>query len=292
MTGDRLPFTKMHGLGNDFVVIDATRHSVALTPTLVRHLADRRFGIGCDQVLLVEPARDADTDFHYRIFNADGGEVEQCGNGARCFARFVLDKGLTGRREIPVGTAAGPIRLYIEDNGDVRVDMGVPRLLPADIPFTADSTEPLYPLAVDGKTLMIGAVSMGNPHAVLRVDDVASAPVETLGPLIERHPRFPQRVNAGFMAVRSRNHIDLRVFERGAGETLACGTGACAAVVCGRLNGWLDEQVTVSLPGGDLVVSWRQNGHPVWMTGPAVTVFEGTIDMHQIAPAGWKSGQT
>ena len=291
MTLDRLTFTKMHGLGNDFVVIDATRRPVALTPAQVRRLADRRFGIGCDQVLLVEPPRDPGTEFHYRIFNADGGEVEQCGNGARCFARFVREKGLTDLREIPVGTAAGPIRLYIEDNGDVRVNMGVPRLLPADIPFTAETTATLYPLEVDGQSLMVGAVSMGNPHAVLRVDDVAGAPVETLGPLIERHPRFPQRVNAGFMAVRARDHIDLRVFERGAGETLACGTGACAAVVCGRLNGWLDEQVTVSLPGGDLVVSWRENGHPVWMTGPAVTVFEGTVDTRLIAPAGENSVQ-
>jgi diaminopimelate epimerase len=280
-----LNFSKMHGLGNDFVVFDGVNQSVALTATQVRAIADRRFGVGCDQVLLVEPPRSADTEFHYRIFNADGGEVEQCGNGARCFARFVHDKGLTDSREIVVGTAAGRIHLYLEDNAMVRVDMGQPELSPPRIPFDADSQAAVYDLDVDGETLEIGAVSMGNPHAVLLVDDVATAAVAHLGPLIESHRCFPQRVNAGFMAVRSPSEIDLRVYERGAGETLACGTGACAAVVSGRVRGLLDERVHVHLPGGELVISWRGIGSPVWMSGPAVEVFQGTLDPDDLAPA-------
>jgi diaminopimelate epimerase len=274
-----LNFTKMHGLGNDFVVIDAIHQTVAMTAELARQLADRRFGIGCDQLLLVEPPRLPGTDFHYRIFNADGSEVEQCGNGARCFARFVRDQGLTDKDEIPVGTAKGPITLHIEADGQVRVNMGPPCLAPADIPFSADHQAASYTLQVDDQAFTIGAVSMGNPHAVLLVDDVASAPVEALGPLIEHHPRFPQRVNVGFMAVRDRGHIDLRVYERGAGETLACGTGACEAVVAGRLQGLLDERVAVHLPGGTLVISWREDNHPVWMTGPATRVFDGRIGL-------------
>ncbi len=282
-----LTFTKMHGLGNDFIVLDATRRPLALTDAQIRGLADRRFGVGCDQLLLIENARSPDTDFHYRIFNADGGEVEQCGNGARCFARYVHDKGLSDQREIAVGTAGGRIVLYVEDADRVRIDMGLPRLRPAEIPFTADAEAISYTLRVDETSVEIGAVSMGNPHAVLLVEDVATAPVERLGPMIERHPRFPQRANVGFMAIVARNAIDLRVFERGAGETLACGTGACAAVVYGRLRGLLDEQVEVRLPGGRLVVSWRGQAHPVWMTGPASTVFEGRIDLDQlIAPPG------
>ena len=272
-----LRFTKMHGLGNDFVVVDAIRQAVSLSPEQVRCLADRRFGVGCDQVLLVEPARLSGTAFHYRIFNADGSEVEQCGNGARCFARFVRDQGFTRDDVIKVGTARGPITLYVEPDGLVRVDMGAPRLDPADLPFDAPARAPTYPIEVGGEVVEIGAVSMGNPHAVLLVEDVASAPVERLGPLLEAHPRFPRRVNVGFMAAKGRDRIDLRVYERGSGETLACGTGACAAVVSGRLRGLLDERVTVRLPGGELRVSWRGGDAPVWMTGPAVTVFEGTI---------------
>jgi diaminopimelate epimerase len=278
----QIPFTKMHGLGNDFVVIDATREPLTLDAAELRAIADRRFGIGCDQILFVEPPRNPTNLFHYRIFNADGGEVEQCGNGARCFARFVHDKGLTERREIPVGTAAGDIVLYLEDNGEVRVNMGVPVLSPRSIPFDADHEVVTYPLQLDGETVEIAAVSMGNPHAVLLVDDVAEAPVERLGPLIERHPRFPRRVNVGFMAIRGRDAIDLRVFERGAGETLACGTGACAAVVAGRLQGLLDEQVRVRLSGGALMVSWHGKGEPVWMTGPAVAVFDGVFERERI----------
>jgi diaminopimelate epimerase len=273
-----LRFTKMQGLGNDFVVIDAIRQAVRLDPGQVRRLADRRFGIGCDQVLLVEPPRLPGTDFHYRIFNADGSEVEQCGNGARCFARFVRQQGLTDKTEIAVGTAAGPIRLLVEPDGQVRVDMGPPVLEPARIPFLADRQALTYPLEVGGEVLEIGAVSMGNPHAVLLVDDLDAAPVGRLGPLIERHPRFPQRVNAGFMQVLAPDRIRLRVHERGAGETLACGTGACAAVVSGHLRGLLDRRVRVTLPGGDLVIEWPGVPHPVLMTGPAERVFEGEIE--------------
>lgn len=272
-------FTKMHGLGNDFVVFDATRQPVVLSSTQIRFLADRRFGVGCDQVLLVEPPRDPDTDFYYRIYNADGSEVEQCGNGARCFARFVRSHGLTDKRVIPVGTARGAIELRVLEDEQVCVDMGPPRLNPSDLPFDAPQRATTYPLVADGRTLEISAISMGNPHAVLLVDSVDQAPVAELGPLIESHPAFPQRVNVGFMAIRSRSEIDLRVFERGTGETLACGTGACAAVVAGRLRGLLDEQVRVHLPGGDLMISWSGEGHPVGMTGPATEVFEGSITL-------------
>ena len=272
-------FTKMHGLGNDFVVFDATRQPVRLDAGQIRFLANRRFGVGCDQILLVEPARSPDTDFYYRIFNADGSEVEQCGNGARCFAHYVRSHGLTDKREIPVGTARGRILLTVLEDEQVRVNMGPPSLEPADLPFQAGERKPVYPLEVDGQTYEISAVSMGNPHAVLLVEDVHQAPVGELGPRIETHPAFPQRVNVGFMAVRARDEIDLRVHERGAGETLACGTGACAAVVAGRLRGLLDEEVRVHLPGGDLVVSWKGIGEPVWMTGPATEVFEGSIHL-------------
>ena len=271
-------FTKMHGLGNDFVVFDAVNQNVALDETQLRVIADRRFGVGCDQILLVEPPRHRETEFFYRIFNADGSEVEQCGNGARCFARFVHDKGLTQSSEIAVGTAGGNIRLYLEDDGQVRVNMGRPHLRPQEIPFQATDQATTYALAVGSESFEIGAVSMGNPHAVLLVEDTATAEVERLGPLIERHARFPRRTNVGFMAVRTPNHIDLRVFERGAGETLACGTGACAAVVYGQLRGLLGERVQVHLPGGALVVSWAGNEQPVWMVGPATKVFDGRID--------------
>ncbi|HDP88891.1 MAG TPA: diaminopimelate epimerase [Thioalkalivibrio sp.] len=275
----KLQFTKMHGLGNDFVVIDAISQAVDLTPERVRFLANRRLGVGCDQVLLVERSPVADADFRYRIFNADGNEVEQCGNGARCFARFVRDRGLTDKTEIPVLTSGGRILLKVQPDGQVTVDMGPPRLNPADIPFEAGVVNTAYLLDVDGETVEIGAVSMGNPHAVLRVDNVQTAPVARLGPAIEAHPRFPNHVNVGFMQVVDRNHIRLRVYERGAGETLACGTGACAAVVAGRIQGLLDELVAVDLPGGRLMISWPGDDSPVLMTGPAERVFEGTIDL-------------
>jgi len=272
-----LRFTKMHGLGNDFVVIDAIHQRFEPSPAQCRFIADRHFGVGCDQILLVETARDPGADFHYRIFNSDGSEVEQCGNGARCFARFVLDRGLTDKQVIDVGTHAGGIRLYVEEDGQVRVNMGRPRCEPAEIPFQAEREQPLYPLDIDGGELPVGVLSMGNPHAVLRVESVATAPVARLGPLIEAHPRFPNRVNAGFMEVVDRGHIRLRVYERGSGETLACGSGACAAAVAGRRQGLLDRRVRVQLPGGDLVIEWAGNGEPVWMTGPVSTVFEGEI---------------
>ncbi len=274
-----LRFSKMHGLGNDFVVIDAVNQSVHLDTHQIRHLANRRFGVGCDQVLLVERSDREDAAFRYRIFNADGSEVEQCGNGARCFARFVRDKGLTRADRIPVHTRSGLIELVVRDDGQVTVDMGAPVLEPADIPFEALVRAPRYALSVEGETLEIGAVSMGNPHAVLEVPHVDSVAVERLGPLIESHPRFPRRVNAGFMEIVDRGHIRLRVYERGAGETLACGSGACAAVVAGRLWGELDETVEVALRGGNLVVSWPGENQPVLMTGPATFVFEGTITL-------------
>ncbi len=274
-----IKFSKMHGIGNDFVVIDAINQSVTLTPSQIRHLADRRHGIGCDQLLLVEKSDRPDSQFRYRIFNANGGEVEQCGNGARCFARFVRAKGLTGADRIRVHTSAGLMELIVHDDEQVTVDMGVPRLEPADIPFEANEWAPLYALSVDGDAYQIGAVSMGNPHAILQVPHVDSAPVARLGPAIESHPRFPRHVNVGFMEVVARNRIRLRVFERGAGETLACGSGACAAVVAGRVQGLLDDTVTTELRGGDLVVSWAGDDQPVLMTGPATFVFEGTIQL-------------
>lgn len=274
-----LRFTKMHGLGNDFVVLDAVSRQVPLTPELCRRLADRRFGIGCDQVLMVERPRSPATDFYYRIFNADGSEVEQCGNGARCFARFVTDRGLTRKREISVGTAAGDIGLYLEDDGLVRVNMGAPEFEPERIPFVAAVAAERYALEVKGRTLEIGAVAMGNPHAVLLVEDLAAAPVRELGPLVESHPRFPQRANAGFMQILDSGTIRLRVYERGVGETPACGTGACAAVAVGRRWGLLGERVRVKLPGGELVVEWPDRSGAIRMTGPAVSVFEGEIQL-------------
>lgn len=274
-----LRFTKMHGLGNDFVVVDAIAQTFEPTPEQIRFLADRRFGVGCDQVLLVERARTDGADFGYRIFNADGGEVEQCGNGARCFARYVRDHGLTDKDRIVVDTRAARLTLQIEADGQVSVDMGVPELEPARIPFEADARAANYVIQVDGNDYAIGAVSMGNPHAVLMVDDVERAPVESLGPQLESHRRFPRRVNVGFMQVVDRGHVRLRVFERGAGETLACGSGACAAVVAGRLQERLDPQVAVDLRGGRLVISWPGAGEPVTMTGPATTVFEGQIEL-------------
>ena len=274
-----IEFSKMHGLGNDFVVIDGINQSIELSEEQVRFIANRRFGVGCDQLLLVEKPQMAGAEFRYRIFNADGGEVEQCGNGARCFARFVTEKGLTGLREIPVQTAAGLIVLKLEENGDVTVNMGVPVFEPRALPFEAESRAPSYALQTSQGELQIAAVSMGNPHAVLEVDNVETAPVAQLGAEIEQHPRFPQRVNVGFMQIESPQWIRLRVYERGAAETLACGTGACAAVAAGRMQGKLAEMVKVSLPGGELVIRWQGNNEPLYMTGPATRVFEGSISL-------------
>lgn len=275
----KLAFTKMQGLGNDFVVINATERPCNLNHAQYRQIAERRFGVGCDQILLVEPSKLPNTDFHYRIFNADGSEVEACGNGARCFARFVREKGLCDKPVIHVGTAAGSIVLKHLADGLVEVNMGVPVLEPEKVPFVAAERALTYPLEVDGVTHEISVVSMGNPHAVLRVPSVDETPVEILGPLIERHQRFPQRVNAGFMQIEAPDRIRLRVYERGTGETLACGTGACAAVVAGRLLGQLDPVVNVSLPGGDLVIEWQSEAHAVLMRGSANTVYEGIIEL-------------
>ncbi len=273
-----LKFTKMHGAGNDFVMLDGIRQKIELSPEQLRLLADRHFGVGCDQVLLVEKAQRADADFRYRIFNADGGEVEQCGNGARCFVRFVHDRELTQKREIMVETKCGLIRPRLEDDGRVTVDMGAPLFEAGLIPFDGKGAVS-EPLEVDGATLEISALSMGNPHAVQVVADIESAPVGRLGPLIERHPRFPNRVNAGFMQVMDRDHIRLRVHERGSGETLSCGTGACAAVVAGIRRGLLDSPVSVATRGGQLTIAWEGEGAPVLMTGPAISVFEGEISL-------------
>ena len=269
-----LRFTKMQGLGNDFVVLDGVRQRIDLDAATVRAMADRRFGIGCDQVLVVEPAQ-GDADFRYRIFNADGGEVEQCGNGARCFVVFVRDHGLTEKREIRVETAGGLIIPRLDPDGQVTVDMGVPGFRPEDVPFDGGTGAVEETLAVDGVPVRVSVLSMGNPHAVQVVPDVDAAPVTTQGPAIERHPRFPNRVNAGYMAIVDRVTIRLRVWERGAGETLACGTGACAAVVAGIRRGLLDSPVRVKTRGGELRIAWQGAGSPVMMTGPAETVYEG-----------------
>ena len=275
----KIRFTKMHGLGNDFVVLDAVSQAIDLTPAQARFLADRHFGVGCDQILVVEKAMRPDADFRYRIFNADGGEVEQCGNGARCFVRFVHEKGLTRKTAIRVETRCGLIEPRLEDDGLVTVDMGVPRFEPSHVPFVAESDALVQPLRVGQDTLEITALSMGNPHAVQAVANVDTAPVAEQGPLIENHPRFPQRVNAGFMQAVDRHAIRLRVYERGAGETLACGTGACAAVVAGIARGLLDSPVKVATRGGELAIAWDGPGQPVRMTGPAVSVFDSEIDI-------------
>jgi diaminopimelate epimerase len=275
----RIKFTKMQGLGNDFVVLDAINQRFVPDAAQARFLANRHFGVGCDQVLVVEKPSQAGVDFRYRIFNADGGEVEQCGNGARCFVRFAHEMGLTDKREIRVETKSGIIAPRLEDDGQVTVDMGVPRFRPAEIPFDSDNDAVVQPLAVADRSFDITVVSMGNPHAVQVVADVARAPVDIYGPLIETHFRFPKRVNAGFMQVLDRHAIKLRVHERGTGETLACGTGACAAAVAGIRRGLLDSPVRVTTRGGDLLIAWAGNGAPVMMTGPAVTVFAGEIDI-------------
>ena len=273
-----IKFTKMHGAGNDFVVLDGVRVAIALSPEQLRLLADRHFGVGCDQILLVEKAQTAEADFRYRIFNADGGEVEQCGNGARCFMRFVHDQKLTIKREIRVETLGGLISPRLEQDGRITVNMGAPIFEPSRIPYTGSGAVS-EPLEVAGETVEISALSMGNPHAVQVVEDVERAPVEKWGPLIENHPRFPKRVNAGFMQIMDRHSIRLRVYERGAGETLSCGTGACAAVVAGMRRGLLDRPVNVATRGGALTIHWEGEGQPVMMTGPAMTVFTGEINL-------------
>ena len=272
-----MKFTKMHGLGNDFVVIDAVTQNVRVTASMARRLSDRKTGIGCDQVLIVEPPSEPDIDFNYRIFNCDGAEVEQCGNGARCLARFVQDRRLTGKNPIRVKTSNRVIELKMENKTQVAVDMGIPELEPANIPFEAADKATLYEIDVDGQTQQIAAVSMGNPHAVLKVDDVASAPVAELGAKLESHPRFPNRVNVGFMQILSRSEIKLRVYERGVGETEACGSGACAAAVAALEQGLVDSPVTMQLTRGNLKIDWQGAGHALIMTGPAATVFHGRI---------------
>ena len=275
----RIPFTKMQGLGNDFIVFDATQQSLNLTKQQRVALADRHFGIGCDQLLFVEASDKPDVDFGYRIFNADGGEVEQCGNGARCFARFVSNKKLSNKRKLVVETASGIIQLYLEEQQKVRVNMGKPEFMPAKIPFDFHQLQTRYDLTVAKKTYEVGVVSMGNPHVVLLVDDVDTAPVKSLGQLIEKHPAFPLRTNVGFLQIVNQQQLKLRVFERGTGETLACGTGACAAMVIAKHWGLIESHVKVQLRGGVLDIQWAGAGHNVWMTGDAVSVFEGIIEL-------------
>ncbi|MEL0624632.1 diaminopimelate epimerase [Marinomonas arenicola] len=272
-----LKFTKMHGLGNDFIVVDAVSRKVFFNQKQIQRLSDRNFGIGFDQLLMVEPPTNPDMDFRYRIYNADGSEVEHCGNGARCFAKFVLDRELTNKHIINVETKGGPIQLRVVDGGLVTVDMGMPSFEPKTLPFIAESSESLYALDAGGQDYEITPVSVGNPHAVLRVDALRDEEVSTVGALIECHERFPQKVNVGFMQVLNEEEINLRVYERGAGETQACGTGACAAVVAGIKQGWLGSKVTAHLRGGDLHIEWQGEGHPILMTGPAEKVFEGQI---------------
>ena len=278
----RLEFTKMHGLGNDFLMLDLVSQRVRLDEDLIRRLSDRHFGVGFDQLLVVEPPHHPDVDFRYRIFNADGSEVSQCGNGARCFARFVRDRRLTRKDTLRVETASGIITLQIDGQGWVTVNMGPPRLEPSQVPFVADAAALDYRIEVDGELYQIAAVSMGNPHAVLRVEDVDTAPVATLGPRLESHSRFPERVNVGFMQVLNRQEIRLRVFERGAGETLACGTGACAAAVAAMRWGLVDRNITVHLPGGALRIRWDNDSASVMMTGPTARVFEGVLRVNDV----------
>ena len=274
-----IKFTKMQGIGNDFVVIDGFNQAIKLSADQIRHLADRHFGVGCDQLLLVEQASHPNADFRYRIFNADGHEVEQCGNGARCFVKFVHQHKLTDKTQICVETASGLIYPKLEDNGLVTVNMGAPRFEPAQIPFIADQSALTYQLDLGNSAVEISTVSMGNPHAVQIVQDVDSAPVEAQGALIESHAKFPQRINAGFMQIINSHEIRLRVFERGAGETLACGTGACAATVAGIRLGKLQSPVKVIMRGGELNISWDGDQSAVMMTGPAISVFEGEISI-------------
>lgn len=274
-----LSFSKMHGLGNDFVVIDAINQTLSLDSEAVKRLADRHRGIGCDQILIVEAARSPGTDFFYRIFNADGGEVAQCGNGARCFALYVRNKGLTNQDTIKVETISGFMTLQIEADNQITVNMGIPRFEPVDVPLRRDSRADNYQIEIDGQTITFGAVSLGNPHAVIRVDDICTAAVASLGPLLESHDDFPERANIGFVQVSDPSQLILRVYERGSGETEACGSGACAAMIIARQQGWVDDSVTVKLRGGMLRISWKGEGEPVWMTGPATHVFDGEIKL-------------
>lgn len=275
----KLPFTKMHGAGNDFVVIDATRQPFHPVPGLLAHLGDRHFGVGCDQILVVEPASSPDVDFNYRIYNSDGSETGQCLNGSRCFARYVRERGLTDKDTICVQTTTSKMDLYLQPDGSVRVNAGVPRLEPAQVPMAADARALRYSLKLDsGETLEFGAASMGNPHAVMLVPDAGQAAVDRVGSALQAHAMFPQKVNAGFLQIKDSAHVVLRVYERGAGETLACGSGACAAVVVGRLWGKLAASVEVQMPGGILRIEWQGEGQPVWITGPAETVFIGEIE--------------
>jgi diaminopimelate epimerase len=273
----QINFTKMQGTGNDFVVVDAINQNVVLTAEQIHHIADRHFGVGCDQLLLIEKTDRDDAEFRYRIFNADGNEVEQCGNGARCFARYVTERKMTSSQVIPVETAGGLIYLHLEDDDFVSVNMGEPDFQPESLPFEASGTPEYHELKLDDEKYAIGAVSIGNPHAVLLVDSINEAPVETLGPIIRVHQRFPQGVNVGFMEIVDRHHIRLRVYERGVGETLACGSGACAAVAVGIRNRLLDADVRAELRGGDLTIRWAGEGSNIIMTGAAETVYEGQI---------------
>jgi len=282
----KLPFTKMHGLGNDFVVLDFTEQRVELSTKQAAHIADRHFGVGCDQILIVEHSEKADIDFKYRILNADGSEVGQCGNGSRCFVRYVHEKGLSNKNPIKVETLTGEMTLTTHQGSNlVTVDMGAPRFEPADIPLMQDKRQGLYTLEHNGQLIEFSALSMGNPHAVLVVEDVHTAPVVELGSALESHPMFPERANIGFMQIISRSEISLRVFERGSGETIACGSGTCAAVVAGIQRDLLDHKVTAHLTGGDLNIEWagEDNGNsaPVMMTGPAETAFEGVLELKE-----------
>lgn len=274
-----MQFSKMHGLGNDFMVVDAVTQNVYFSPELICRLANRHTGVGFDQLLVVEAPYDPELDFHYRIFNADGSEVAQCGNGARCFARFVRLKGLTNKREIKVSTQSGRMTLHVMDNEDVCVNMGEPEFEPQKVPFRAQKTEKTYIIRVMERTVLCGVVSMGNPHCVIQVEDIKTAEVELLGSVLEQHERFPERANIGFMQIVDRNTLHLRVFERGAGETQACGSGACAAVAVGISQGLLDRKVKVNLPGGSLSIEWKGIGNPLYMTGPAVHIYDGTIQL-------------
>jgi diaminopimelate epimerase len=278
----RLPFTKMHGLGNDFVVLDAVTRRVELTPAQIQWIARRRFGVGCDQVLVLQTAERSGVDFYFRIFNADGSEAEQCGNGARCLARFLHDRGLIDKTQIKLQSLGGVISLRLEADGRVTADMGVPVFEPVRVPFEAKTQQVVYDLDIGARQVQVSVLSLGNPHAVQVVDELSDAVVSSQGPLIERHVRFPRRVNAGFMQVLDRRHVRLRVYERGVGETLACGSGACAAVVAGCQRGLLDDAVEVVLPGGSLSVAWAGEGEGVFMTGPTVSAFEGIIDLEAI----------
>ena len=274
-----IKFTKMHGIGNDFIVIDAISQSITITPKIAKKLGDRRFGVGCDQILVVESPSRPDIDFGYRIFNNDGQEVEQCGNGARCFAKFVHNRKLTGKNSLLVETKTGIIEIKLKSDGLVQVNMGLPELDPKKIPFITDHQKIIYTIPVEKSHLIISAISMGNPHAVLKVDDINTASVESIGIIIGRHDLFPKQANVGFMQILNPNEINLRVYERGSGETLACGSGACAAVVAGQLQGLLESPVTVNLTGGSLLIEWQGDGHPVMMTGAAASIYSGQINV-------------